>query len=160
VRKGKFIAAICVAVVAAVWGAAYASRPPWKDQIPADVQQLFARHGWTILGDVGDHRLNIPPGLGHAPSLAAPPWLWELGLSKAVGLDFSAYAGQNVKVLGFRVRDAGGQRLTQYHLVADVIIHPDAGTVGAWLCAPEETPGEIKPGEFRCYDLDGASARR
>lgn len=142
---------LCVAMLLAG-----CSRPAWQDQVPKQVQALFTEHGWAITGNVAEQVRFLPLDVaGAGTSITAPPWVWLLGLSKGVGLDFQPYAGQEVTFLTFDLKDAGRKRLTEYKLNATVLLHETKGVIGAWICAPEQAPGEFKAGEFRCFSLEG-----
>lgn len=130
-------------------------------EIPGEVTALFEKHGWAITGGVTRNTITLPP---EGPKESAQridniPWIWHLEHSKAVGLDFRPYAGQDLTALGFDLKDGTGRGLPGKRLTGTALLHEKDGMVGAWVCAPESPGDEIKPGEFRCYTLTGLSLR-
>lgn len=119
----RLLGVLCVAMV--LGGC---SRSAWRDQVPERVQALLAAHGWVITGNVAEQVHFLPLDVeGSGTSITAPPRVWLMGLSTAVGPDFQPYAGQEATFLTFDLKDAGRKRFTEYKLNATVLLHETEG---------------------------------
>lgn len=97
---------------------------------------LLHKYGWTVEGDPTDGKLHLPSPVTRLLSTRL-----YLQASKAIGLDFSNYAGQTLPLRNYKVTtDAErGHDIRAHLLLADKKI------VGAWLSAEGE---DISPGVY------------
>src|SRR6266536_5640805 len=97
---------------------------------------LLHKYGWTIEGDPTESKLELPSPINRLLSTRL-----YLQASKAVGLDFSNYAGQSLPLRNYKVTNdvERGHDIRAHLLVADSKI------VGAWLSVAGE---DIAPGVY------------
>jgi len=97
---------------------------------------LLHKYGWTAEGEPMDGNLELPKPVTRLLSTRM-----YLQTSKAIGLDFSSYAGQTLPLRNYKVSNEAerGHDLRAHLLLADKKI------VGAWLTVFAE---EIAPGIY------------
>ena len=97
---------------------------------------LLHKYGWTAEGEPMDGNLELPK-----PVTRLLYTRMYLQTSKAIGLDFSSYAGQTLPLRNYKVSNKAerGHDLRAHLLLADKKI------VGAWLTVFAE---EIAPGIY------------
>jgi hypothetical protein len=124
-----FLSAVLAAVLITIAGCAALGGSDRK--IPGE--ELFTQYGWAISGAVLESSDKLPADFKLG---AGFPWPVYVDLSSDIGLDFSAHAGKDVRVLRFPVRDAQGARLTRiaetYALQGVTVLDHDT-VIGAWL---------------------------
>jgi hypothetical protein len=97
---------------------------------------LLHKYGWTIEGDPSDSQLDLPSPVNRLLSTRL-----YLQASKAIGLDFSNHAGQNLPLRNYKVTSEAerGHDLRAHLLLAEKKV------VGAWLSVEGEA---LAPGVY------------
>jgi hypothetical protein len=97
---------------------------------------LLHKYGWTVEGDPTDSKLELPK-----PVTRLLFTRMYLQTSKAIGLDFSDYAGQTLPLRNYKVSNEAerGHDIRAHLLLAEKKI------VGAWLSVQGE---DISPGVY------------
>ena len=97
---------------------------------------LLHKYGWTVASDPTDGKLDLP-----SPVTRLLDMRLYLQASKAIGLDFSNYAGQTLPLRTYKVTNEAerGHDIRAHVLLAEKKI------VGVWLSVEGE---EIAPGIY------------
>jgi hypothetical protein len=97
---------------------------------------LLHKYGWTVEGDPTEGKLELPSPVDRLLSTRL-----YLQASKAIGLDFSNYAGQTLPLRNYKITNDAerGHDIRAHLLLADKKI------VGAWLSVEGE---DIAPGVY------------
>ncbi len=135
-------------------GCSTAGKPP---AIPG--ADLFTHYGWAVTGEVSESENRLPPDFRLRSG--SVPWAVYRDLSRDINLDFTAHAGEAVRVVEFRVADKQGARLEEisakYDLRGVVLVSGDQA-IGAWLTYTERDGTRLEgiPG----YSLQGKDLER
>jgi hypothetical protein len=98
---------------------------------------LLHKYGWTVEGEPTDHgKLELPNPVTRLHSIQ-----FYLRASKAIGLDFSSYAGQALPLHTYKVTN----EVERGHDIRAHILLAEKRIVGAWLTVMGE---EIAPGIY------------
>lgn len=97
---------------------------------------LLHKYGWTVAGDPTDGKLDLP-----SPVTRLLATRLYLQASKAIGLDFSNYAGQTLSLRTYKVTNEAERE----HDIRAHLLLAENKVVGAWLSVEDE---DIAPGIY------------
>jgi len=105
--------------------------------VESQVVELFFKYGWTVDYKINTLKEKLPDNLKHKAGEYPDKiyWAYNNELSRQVGLDFTAYLGEDVVVEIYRLRETLPEFLEPRRDARGILLKHDGEIVGAYIDA-------------------------